>query len=753
MAVSPPTPAIADRAPIQPASGHASGSAGFIIVVLALASALATFLLLAGMTPIEPTSTVVRAVLLANFALLLGLCAVVVFEVMTLMRARRAGLAGARLHGRMVRWFAFIAAMPAILVAIVASFTLSRGLDDWLNQPIRTLVTQSAIIADRYRDAQCNMLGREARLLAADLDRAKAMFAADRELFKQYLANRASLLGIPRAELFDGKMQPVEVAIVRDVGEIRKPNEEDIRAVRESGEGVCLVTALPDVISALVPTEGFDNGLLYATRRIDPDALEFPRRARTGIAVYEALERVKPTVIGAFATMYGLISLIALFSAVWLGLRFANSLVAPVRRLILATDQVAVGNYYVQVPIHPGEGDLAHLGATFNKMTGELRRQHDRLVQAADQIDRRRRFTEAVLSGVPAGVIGLDAGGRVTVINPSAERILNVKSADIIGLTLAEVAGEVADAVQSVLTGRLRSARQQITLRRAGQERQIDIAATTDEVNDSERSIVVSLDDISDLVVAQRSSAWADVARRIAHEIKNPLTPIQLSIERIKRKYGRTLTEDRTVFDQCTDTIVRQVDDIRRMVDEFSSFARMPKPTLESADLADVVRQTIFLQRVGNPDIEIVDDLPNQPVIARFDRRLISQALINLVKNAAESVAAVPEAERGPGRISVRLAEIADLGLARIDIIDNGKGFPVENRRRLLEPYMTTRDGGTGLGLAIVAKILEDHEGSIDLADNPGGRGAMVCITLPLAQPAGATPPRPAAQKTDEQIA
>ncbi|MDB5510529.1 MAG: sensor histidine kinase, partial [Enterovirga sp.] len=431
----------------------------------------------------------------------------------------------------------------------------------------------------------------------------------------------------------------------------------------------------------------------------------------------------------AFASMFALIALIVLLSAVWFGLNFSNRLVAPIRRLIHATDQVATGNFYVQVPVRGREGDLAHLGETFNKMTSELRRQHDGLTAASDLIDRRRRFMEAVLSGVSAAVIGIDAHGLITIVNPSAETLLNSGRNDLVGQPIVSVLPEIAQLFEEARAGRLRLAQQQILISRHGQERTLNIRVTSEQAPGEDKGFIVTLDDITDLVTAQRSSAWADVARRIAHEIKNPLTPIQLSAERIRRKYGKLITTDREVFDQCTDTIVRQVDDIKRMVDEFSSFARMPKPAIGTDDVVDTVRQIVFMMRIGNPDITFYEAFPEGPVHASFDRRLLSQAVTNIVKNATEAIAAVPESDRGQPEIRVGIrVEAADVV---VDVGDSGKGFPTEGRQRLLEPYMTTREGGTGLGLAIVGKILEDHGGRIELLDNPAGRGGLVRMCFP----------------------
>jgi two-component system, NtrC family, nitrogen regulation sensor histidine kinase NtrY len=402
--------------------------------------------------------------------------------------------------------------------------------------------------------------------------------------------------------------------------------------------------------------------------------------------------------------------------------------VAPIRRLIGAANVVSTGNLNVRVPIRRSEGDLAQLGETFNNMTQELRTQHEDIVRARDVMDSRRRFTEAVLAGASAGVIGVNAEGRITILNRSAERLLARSEREALGHPLGEVAPELSEIFDSARGGNQRLIQRQVTVNRSGQERNFSVRVTSEQAAQSEHGYVITIDDVTELVLAQRSSAWADIARRIAHEIKNPLTPIQLSAERLRRKYGKVIVEDAAVFEQCTATIVRQVDDIKRMVDEFSRFARMPKAVIAGEDVAETVRQVVFLMRVAHPDIDIEVELPADTMPARFDRRLISQALTNIVKNATEAIGAVPAAELGRGRIAVSAQR--DGKDVVIDVIDNGIGLPKENRSRLLEPYVTTREKGTGLGLAIVGRILEEHGGHIELRDAsekiPGARGAWM---------------------------
>ena len=713
-----------------------SGWVGAVVVVLALVSALVTFMVLSGVTPIAPVHEVVVGVFILNALLILLLLIIVGIETSVLIKARRAGAAASGLHVRIVGLFSIIATLPAILVAIIATITIERGLEPWFSDRMRDAIFKSVEVADAYAGNQCKSLGREIRVLADDLSRAKPAFDVDRKWFDSFLTARATALGVPVAAIMQ---RPDKVVVRASIDVLRDAPKPDAAAFDDADaapEPICIVPETGRVFGALVKLPAYENGYLHVAREVDPLAVEFPAVARGAAVEYLAIDARRKGVQIAFASMYALIALILLFSAIWLGLSFANALVAPIRRMIHATDQVSSGNFYVQVPIRRSEGDLAHLGETFNKMTAELRRQNDGLVTASNVIDRRRRFTETVLSGVSSGVVGLDGEGRITIINRSAESLLGTGSR-VFGEPITQVAPEVAEFVSEALHGRSRQSSGQVSISRGGQDRMVNIRAVR-EGEGAGAGLVVTLDDITDLVSAQRTAAWADVARRIAHEIKNPLTPIQLSAERIRRKFGKVIFEDKEIFDQCTATIVRQVDDIRRMVDEFSSFARMPKPSLSRDDIVETARQIVFLMRVGNPEINISENLPAEPVLAQFDRRLISQALTNVIKNATEAIEAVPADIRGRGEIEIGF-ERRDDGRIVIDVIDNGKGLPVDQRQKLLEPYMTDREGGTGLGLAIVGKILEDHGGGIELLDRPdaaqGTRGARVRLWFPETGP------------------
>jgi two-component system nitrogen regulation sensor histidine kinase NtrY len=728
---------------------------GVCAVALALLSALLTFVVLAGLTPIAPTHEVVVSLLLANAITVLLLILVIAREVWGVVQARRRGRAAARLHVRIVALFSIIAAVPAVLVAVVASITLDRGLDRLFSQQTQSMIENSLVVADAYVREHAQFARADAIAIAIELARAKPLFDQSREQFHQFLAVQASIRGLPVVLLLDGELNVVDQAEAQIGQDLVKPTPNVLARINDTEPQVAMFLE-DNYVAAIIKLRGYDNTYLYIARLLDPRVLAQLRATQAGVAQYADLSARRVGIQIAFGLMYTVIALIVLLSAVWIGLNFANYLVAPIRRLIGAAQVVSTGNLYVQVPTRRSEGDLAQLGETFNRMTQELRTQRDDIVRARDLIDSRRRFTEAVLAGASAGVIGVDAESSISILNRSAEKLIGRTEAEALGRPLVEIVPELAEMFAAARAGTQRLVQGQVTINRGGRERNLSVRVTREQSGAAERGFVVTLDDITELVTAQRTSAWADVARRIAHEIKNPLTPIQLSAERLRRKYGPVIKEDSGgVFQQCTDTIVRQVDDIKRMVDEFSRFARMPKPVMTAEDVADTVRQVVFLQRVGNADIDIDVEIAEDPMPARFDRRLISQALTNIIKNATEAIAAVPQAELGRGRIVVSAER--DGNDIVIGVVDNGIGLPKENRSRLLEPYVTTREKGTGLGLAIVGRILEEHGGGrIELADAaakiPGRRGAWMRLRF-AAEAADATEVQPAAAAKPPQLA
>ncbi len=704
---------------------------GLVLVVVALGFVAASFVILMGFTPIIPTNTVVIQVMAINGILVAALLAFLIKEGMQLFKARKKGRAAARLHIRIVGLFAIVATLPALFVAIAAGITLDLGLDRWFEDRTRSIVDSSISVAQAYVTESGRGLQNTALSMATFLDRGRTLFNLDRTGFTNLMTRQARGRGLSRAQLLrrDGSLiLEADVPIDRPLPDVPR----DILKAAEDGTPVYIPPGKTNLVGSVVRLREIPSAYLYTIRIIDPTVMGSIQTMQELTADYKKLESNRVTLQLTFALLYIGISLIVLLSAIWMGISVADRLVAPIRRLIGAADEISAGNLDVTVETYQSEGDLRSLGNTFNNMTSELRSQRDEILQTQEQIDQRRRFIEAVLSGVSAGVIGVDPAGVVTVINRSADFIIG-ETKHPVGLPLEKVSPKLSEVFKQAVASGKREFRKQISLFLEGRERTLNIQVTVEGSDEHEHSYVITIDDITNLVTAQRSSAWADVARRIAHEIKNPLTPIQLSAERLKRRFGKVIEKDREVFDQCTDTIVRQVSDIGRMVDEFSSFARMPKPTMVGGDLAEFVKEAVFLQKVANPDIAFKTDLGDEPLSGRFDPRLMAQVFTNVIKNATEAIEAVPAEERGKGLI--RINGCVDAGQIIVEVIDNGKGLPEENRQRLLEPYMTTREKGTGLGLAIVGKILEDHNGRIELLDAPecsnGGRGAMMRLVLP----------------------
>jgi two-component system nitrogen regulation sensor histidine kinase NtrY len=721
-------------------------------VGFALLSACLTFVVLTGLTPIEPTRSVVVSFLLINAATILLLVGIIVREVWQLVQARRRGRAAARLHVQIVSLFSVIAVLPAVLVSIVANVTIDRGLDRLFSGTTKAAIENSLIVASAYLNENAQLIRGDILGMANDIANARPLFDQDRRSFRDVLTASAAARNLPGTMLLDKDANVLETAQTGIQQDFSKPPPEFIKNFNETEPEIVIEA---NYVAAVIRLRAFNDTYLYVARLLDPRVVAQLRQTQASVADYAQVESRRLGIQVAFALMFTVIALTILMSSVLIGLNFANWLVAPIRRLMGAANVVSTGDLNVQVPVLKSEGDLAQLGETFNKMTQELRTQRDELVSASDVIDSRRRFIEAVLSSASAGIIGVDASGSIGILNRSAEKLIGHAESETLGHPLSEIIPELDDMMRTAREGTQRLVQGQVTITRDGRERNLSVRVSAELTHQSQDSYIITLDDITDLVSAQRTSAWGDVARRIAHEIKNPLTPIQLSAERIRRKFGKVITEDKAIFEQCTDTIVRQVDDIRRMVDEFSRFARMPKPVMEGEDVADTVRQVVFLMRVGHSELDIETVIKDEPLRAQFDRRLISQALTNIIKNATEAIEAVPPETLGKGRIEVIAAREGETIV--IDVIDNGIGLPKVSRSRLLEPYVTTREKGTGLGLAIVGRVLEDHGGGIELHDaaeiRPGSRGAWMRLRFAISGKAANANDKPnhdATQSRDE---
>jgi two-component system nitrogen regulation sensor histidine kinase NtrY len=708
---------------------------GLAAVIAVLITGGISFMVLIGMTPIKPTREVVITSVMINGAIIGLLLFLILREAYRLIQSRRRGRAAARLHIRIIGLFSLVAAIPAILVALLAGITLDVGLDRWFEIRTKTIVESSVGVARAYLNESYRGLQGATVSMARDLDKSRQIYSLDPSGFRQLLTLQTRGRGMIGAFLL--RIEDGSIIMESDIEQnpaLPSPPEEALKAALDGDPVLIPPGRKISLVGAVFKMKEIPGVFLYTLRVVNPEVLKALQLMEANTAEYKGLESNRLPNQIAFAILYTGVCLIVLLSAIWMGISVADRFVSPIRRLITAADEVRSGNLDVVVSTHHAEGDLRSLSSTFNEMISELKSQRNELLEAKDDIDQRARFIEAVLSGVSAAVFGVNQNGEISIANPPAFGLLTKSDMDLIaGHKLEDLAPEIAAVLDNAIASQKNMHHEQINMMLMGGECTLNIQVTSEQEGEHFHSWVITVDDITDLVSAQRNTAWADVARRIAHEIKNPLTPIQLSAERIRRRFGKQISSDKDVFDQCTDTIVRQVGDIGRMVDEFSSFARMPKPQMKTQNLIDAVREAVFMQKVANPEIEFITQLNDKSLKGRFDSRLISQALTNVIKNASEAIEAVAEDDLEKGRIEIRAYREKDFLI--VDIIDNGKGLPKTNRQQLLEPYMTTRKKGTGLGLAIVRKVMEDHGGTIQLMDSPleasGDRGAMMRLRIP----------------------
>jgi two-component system nitrogen regulation sensor histidine kinase NtrY len=696
-----------------------TGLAGFMLVVAGVVCGLSTFAILTGLTPIQPTSESTAMLLVLNGVVLLVMALMIIGQLVYLFLERRRGTPGASLHLRLVLLFSLIAVIPAILVAVFATVTLNRGLDAWFSERTRAIVDSAVNVAESYVRDHAEATRNDVAGIAADLSQQKSLFDTDRVGFVRRVARHAALRGLPGIFVYDPVNKQIDVKVTaNDKVEFFAPGDVHV-ARAEKGELVVIQPGVGgNVVRALIKLQNFPNSYLLVYRIINPSVLDQLQKTREAKLEYDRLMSQRLGVQLTFGLMYAVVGFVFLLAAIWTGLWFSDKIVSPIVRLLDAARRVSGGELDAKVSVIEGPDDLQNLSKTFNLMTGHIKLQRDELVDANEAVDQRRRFTEAMLAGVSAGVVGIDPSGHISLVNRSAVTLLGMSEKDLIGTAAEVVLPAFMPVFEQALSRPSGFAEGQVDIERMGEARSLFARVTTESSDASSHGHVLTFDDITDLVSAQRNSAWADIARRIAHEIKNPLTPIQLSAERLKRKYGGQIQTDKHIFDQCTDTIIRQVGDIGRMVDEFSSFARMPKAVPEPQQLASIVREATVLQRVSSSDIDIELDVRDGEFVFPFDRRLITQAITNLVKNARESIEArlqnVPDVR---GKIEVQAGLLN--GHPFIRVTDNGIGLPKENRHRLAEPYMTTREKGTGLGLAIVKRIMEEHDGRLQLEDAP----------------------------------
>lgn len=710
----------------------------FGLVLLGPALALATYLVI-GPFDLGATAPTLRLILLADLVYVLVVAALVLSQLGSLIAARRAKSAGSRLHLRLIGAFTLLALVPTVTVAIFAGLTVNIGLEGWFSDRVRQVVGSSLTAAEAYELEHREGLTQDAVVLARFLDNARNLdfYISDAEL-REVLAQGQSQIqrGLREAYVIDGSGE------IRSRGDrsylfnYEAPTPEQI--VEASDNGMLIIADWGNSeFRALVPLRAYLDRYLYVSREVDGQLLTLLDDTKETAQFYQQLESERGRVLFEFGLLYLGFALILILAAMSLGMWFAERLSRPVGRLTTAAQRVGAGDLSVQVIEEASDDEIAMLGRYFNQMTRQLKGQRDTLLENTRQIESRRRLFDSVLSSVTSGVVGVDPDGFVTFVNRSAQRLLDWSRGEehlAIGIAVPEflpLFESIRDGVQEAVQGEIK------VVRKGRLENLLVRMATRRGEDGGLEGYVVAFDDVTDLVSAQRMAAWGDVARRIAHEIKNPLTPIGLSAERIKRKFSRKLDEaDCDSLESMTDVIVRQTNDLRRIVDEFSKFARMPEPDRHEEDVVGLVREAVLLQQAGQPDVQIEADLPDAPIPIDLDATMLNQALTNLIKNAGEAIQTLKEKGAPENlRPQIKVAVSSDDAGTVITIADNGIGLP-EDRARLFEPYVTTRDEGTGLGLPIVKKIIEEHGGALTLEDAPvfDGQdhyGAMAVIRLP----------------------
>lgn len=708
------------------------------LVLTGPALALATFAALNLFEQGTPSRSL-RYVLLADLVYVLVVAALVLQRVARMVAARRAKSAGSRLHLRLSGVFAVIALIPTVLVAVFATATLNFGLEGWFSDRVRLVVGNSLRAAQAYEREKRVALVNDADALARFLDSARRlnplMSEGDlRQLLTQ--GQKQSQRGLRVAYVIDGKGQLVARGERSYLFDYVRPSPAQIARAAD-GETVVIRDWTNDEFRALVKLRAFADRYLYVSRRVDGAILNLLDETKDSIKLYQQLERDRGRLLFEFGLIYLGFAVIVILAAVWLGLWFAERLSRPVGRLAGAVQRVGAGDFNVRVREEEGDDEIAMLSRVFNQMTRQLKTQRDALIETNAQTERRRRLFDSILTGVTTGVIGLDSRGQIDLVNPAAVALLGLDPEADIGRPLGERVPEFAYLFDELNEGRGQVAQQEIQLTRAGTGENLLVRIATRKNEDGRiEGYVVTFDDVTDLVSAQRMAAWGDVARRIAHEIKNPLTPIQLSAERLRRKFSRVPGVDVDVLEQYTEVIVRQTADLRRIVDEFSRFARMPEPERRQNDLVKLVRDAVLLQQNAMPDVVLEIQCDHAEIWGHVDATMISQALMNLIKNAGEAIEARRARAGEDFDARIRLRIVQDGTDTVITIADNGTGLP-ENRARLFEPYVTNREKGTGLGLSIVKKIIEEHGGTLELLDAETFEGdthfgAMARIILPM---------------------
>ena len=711
-------------------------SVNIALIVLGPLLAVATYLFL-GPFNVAGQSVWLRFFLLLDLIYVLLIVGIVLVRILYVLSQRRSRLAGSKLHFRLAGVFTTMSLLPTISVAVFATISINLGLEAWFSERVQSVVGTSLSAARSYAKEQEVALVDDIRSIVKDLqsfqknkasfeegelrnELAKLQLELQRGLKEAFILNASGDIELrgERSYLFD----------------FEKPKEKDI--ISAASDVVLIDDFDNNELRALSFLGGFGNKYLYVTREVDGTLFNLLDETQKTAILYQQMESDRTAYLFNFAVLYFALALLLIVSSVLFALWFAERLSKPIGRLTAAAKRVGAGELTTQVIEDEGDDEIAQLGRYFNQMTKRLKQQRDTLVVNTEQIEERRRLFDSVLSSVTSGVIVLDPEGNVSFTNHSANILLNYENRNASQHQLNDMFPELSCLFQQLKTSRADNLQKEIELIRSGRLENFLVRMAPMNENSKLKGYVVAFDDITNLVSAQRSAAWGDVARRIAHEIKNPLTPIQLSAERIRKKFGPLLSDESDALEKMIDVITRQTDDIRRIVDEFSKFARMPELKRKNENLGSLVSSIIALQQAGQPTVSIQFSEPKNSIIISIDATLINQAVTNILKNAGEAIETrklKDPSSSEQGIINVRIIDSSDNVVLQIS--DNGIGLP-QDRSRLFEPYVTTREKGTGLGLAIVKKIIEEHGGVLKLEDatpfkNSKLVGALISIELP----------------------
>ena len=725
-------------ASLMPEHRDASGPAGTewfqhvklldsLAVVLVSAAAvfgLATYAAMLDWGAEGPNAAPSLLLLNIDLVILLGLSALVARRLVLLWRAHRAGIVGSRLHIRLVVLFGALGMAPTVLMAVFATLFFTFGVQAWFSDRVQTAVEESAAIAQAYLKEHQQAIRGDVLAVATDVNTQWSRISISEPILNSFLSTQAAFRGLTEAVIFrpDGQ-------VIAKAGYTFALAFEQIpfqaMAQADAGQVAVVTGEESDRVRALVKLNSFPVAYLFVGRFVDPKVLARTRRTEEAVSEYLRLESERSDLQVSLIVLFGVVALLLFLVSIWFGLALATRLAQPIINLINAADRVRGGDLSVRMDEKDTIDEVGYLNRAFNRMTIRLHEQQTALRETNVQLDERRRFTETVLEGVSAGVIGLDPKGNITLPNRSASTLLGVDLSTFVGKPIVEAAPELTPLIEEMQSSKQKVITQEIRTAPGNSQKIFFVRLSQERTRNRVVGYVITFDDITALQSAQRKAAWADVARRIAHEIKNPLTPIQLSAERLKRRYLDKLQDDKGLVAQCTDTIIHHVGNIGKMVDEFSAFARMPTAILRPTNLNELIREAVFLQRSAYPHIHFALNLPAELCRISCDPRQVGQALTNILKNALESIeaqAVTQSAGEGwRGEIRVDLETVNNEILVKVT--DNGVGLPKEERDRLTEPYVAARAKGTGLGLAIVKKILEDHGGAITLNDAPSVDG------------------------------